>query len=319
MKILLVFPQADRQTGIHIKDALINLGCDIYVVDPKISPDDMLPAAQMYQPDILFASRTPELRHDMSKIKDVSPNTITMCWNVDVRDSVTEFGPELMELFSKVDIMYTIGVDNTHEYQKLHPKTIAKHLQQGCDPTVHNKFHITPEDRAKYTCDVLAAGSWFDIPENQDRIAVVKAMRDADINVKIFGDREYLRNEEHSKACQCAKICLGMSRWPGVGQSMSVRDYKIMAAGGFLMTNHVKDIDKWFEVDKMCVTYNSPGQAAIKAKYYLFKEEERNIIAEYGYDVVHEKHTYENRMETVLEDYQKFRKGELCLEHTTTQ
>ncbi|KKM77022.1 hypothetical protein LCGC14_1374300, partial [marine sediment metagenome] len=93
---------------------------------------------------------------------------------------------------------------------------------------------------------------------------------------------------------------------PNVQLSMSARDYRIMGAGGFLLTNHVDGIEDWFEIGKMCDTYRSPEECLTKIKYYLEHEDERKTIAAYGQKVVHEKHKFSDRLREVIIRVQNF-------------
>lgn len=305
MRILLAFPQADGQTGCSILRAFQDLGHEVSVLDPKINPYYLITQCREFRPDLIFCSRTKELCIDIINIKSEFPNTIIACWNVDVRDSVLEFEPALIDMFRYVDILYTIGLGNVKEYQEvLGPKVIVKHLQQGCDPLLHNKFELTEEDHAKYDCQVMMAGSFFDIPENQERIELANYLIQNKVDLKIFGVNDYIKNEEHSKACQCAKICIGMSRWPNVEQSMSVRDYKIMAAGGFLLTRYIEGIDEFFKDDSSiyeCFWDKEDCLRAIKA-FTSHKNLDRHRIADHAYYVVHHKHKYIDRMKQVIKD-----------------
>ena len=111
---------------------------------------------------------------------------------------------------------------------------------------------------------------------------------------------------DSNKLCQLSKIVLGNSTWPKVELSMSARDYRVMGAKGFLLTNHVKGIEEWFEVGKMCDTYKSPEECVEKIRYYLNNEDKRKAIAEYGMKVVHEKHKFSDRLMKVIEKVEKF-------------
>jgi len=306
MKILLVFPQKDKQTGVFIKRAFTDLGCKVKVVDAKIHPRHMLPDAKKFQPDLVFMSRTKMLYPAVKDLKRVVPNVVTACWNVDKRNHVSQFPPELINLFGSVDVMYTIALGNVKQYEDMFPHVIVKHLQQGCDPLVHEIEEPSAADHKMYDCDVMfagSAGSCGGTPVRVQRTALIKRMEEGNFTFKKYGQRDNrITDSPANKAHRCAKIVLGHNGWSGCAVSMSVRDYKVMGSGGFLLTEYCKGIEDWFELGKMCETYKNLDECVEKINHYKNNEAERKKIAQYGHDVVHAQHKYYDRMKTVIED-----------------
>lgn len=320
MKVQLVFPQKDGQTGLFIKRAFTDLGCKVKVTDAKVHPRHMLPEAKVFQPDLVFMSRTKILYPAVKDLRRAVPNVVTACWNVDKRNEVNQFPQELLNLFGSVDIMYTIALGNVPQYKKLFPHVVVKHLQQGCDPLTHKIEEPSAADHEKYDCDVMFAGSIGSCGGTSiqvQRKAIIKKMEsgikeeiDKDkFTFKRYGEKHNrITDSPANKAHRCAKIVLGHNGWRGCAVSMSVRDYKIMASGGFLLTEHCRGMESWFELGKMCETYTGADDCVEKVKYYLAHPEERAKIAQYGHDVVHEKHKYYDRIKTVVEDVKKMKR-----------
>lgn len=300
MKVLLVFPQADKQTGVFIKDAFLYHKCEVDVVDSKLRPQDMVPRAKVFSPDLLLCARTPALLEGMREIRVRYPKIKTVCWNTDVRNNVRQFGGTLLELFNSVHIFYTMAKGNILDYKKHCPTCIIKHLQEAADPRVHNRFELTEEDIKKHSCDVLFAGTVDDLHEG--RRELIRYLEKQDFHFRLITNRNYLLNEDHSKACQCAKIVIGSSGMPKISLSMSARDYRVMGAGGFLLTNHILDIEKWFRIGLDCETYKTKEECVEKIKFYLQDWEARQIIAEDGYRTVHAKHLFKHRIAQILND-----------------
>lgn len=307
MKVLLVFPQRDHQTGLFIKRAFVQLGAEVQVIDPQTEIQRIISVVATFNPDLLFCSRTSELLSYVRHVKRSNPNTIRMCWNVDKRNSVKEFGQPLLDLFAEMDIFYTTGKGNIAEYAQLCPGVAVKHLQQGCDPETHKKEELTEEDHKKYDCDVMFAGRWRG-ESHPGRKTFFTDLQKEGFNVKLYGYENHITDSEQNKACLCSKIVLGHNAWSNIDISMSVRDYKIMGCGAFLLTEHCKDIETWFELGKECDTYSSYGECVEKINYYLSHEDERKQIAATGYDIAHKKHKYLDRMRDVLVDVESYRK-----------
>jgi spore maturation protein CgeB len=86
---------------------------------------------------------------------------------------------------------------------------------------------------------------------------------------------------------------------------MSVRVYKIMAAGGFLLEEYCDGIDQWFDNIKEFPidVYDSKESCLNKINYWIDNDYRRNIKAEIGRRLVTEDHTYLHRIETALSYY----------------
>jgi hypothetical protein len=290
----------DKQTGLFIKRSFADLGCEVIVVDAKVEPNKMVSMAKKIRPDLLFCSRTPSLLSGMKVIKQQLPQLKTVCWNVDARTTVKAFGDKLLQLFNQVDVLYTVAEGNIEEYKKYCPNTIIKHLQQGCDPRTHNIEKLTTEDHRKYGCDVMFAGS-YNSELHIGRIALIDHLKKQSFKFKLYGYNNCIRDIQQSKANLCSKIVLSQNGSPEHSMR-SVRDYKVMAAGGFLLATHSIGIENWFKVGKELETYKSKEECVDKIKYYLNHPEERKRIAEAGYEIVHKKHRYIDRISSVLND-----------------
>jgi len=69
MKILLLFPMRDKQTGPAIKLAFEKLGHKVISVDAKRTPQLSFSVAEVFRPDLVFCSRTVKLVGEIEKIK----------------------------------------------------------------------------------------------------------------------------------------------------------------------------------------------------------------------------------------------------------
>ena len=303
MKVLLAFPFEDQQTGVYIFKAFEQNGCEVIGVDSKLYPWHLYETAMEFRPDLIFCSRTPALLDSVLKIKK-NLKTKIMCWNVDVRDTVREFS-YLFPLFDQMDVLYSIGVDNVKEYHDYVKTPVIKWLSEGVDPDYHNMFNLTDRDHKLYDCDIMFAGE-YPCQYRHSRNQIVEFLAQVYGNkFRLFGNTSsnYLLNEEHSKACQCAKVCIGNSGWPDVTLSMSARDYRILAGGGILLTNYVKGIEDWFPAD-ICTTYHDINELNIRLQDMLsmdsFEAKERHERAS---KFVLENHTFKHRIKEVLDDF----------------
>src|SRR6185295_12681796 len=84
---------------------------------------------------------------------------------------------------------------------------------------------------------------------------------------------------------------------------LNMRTFEVMGTGSFLLTNWIPTIEELFEDGKHLVLYRSLDEMVDKAKYYLAHDEERERIAQAGYEEVIRKHKIQDRMNIILNEY----------------
>lgn len=87
---------------------------------------------------------------------------------------------------------------------------------------------------------------------------------------------------------------------PQCVNSTNSRVYDVLAAGGFLLSEHRACLEVEFEIDRHLVTFHSLQEAAQKVHYYLEHPAEREEIARAGQLHVLAKHTFEQRCRRLL-------------------
>ena len=85
------------------------------------------------------------------------------------------------------------------------------------------------------------------------------------------------------------------------------RIFEILCAGGFLLTNAVRD-ENIFEDKKHLVYYKNFDDLVNLCYYYNSHMEEAKIIANMGQQEVLEKHTYIHRAQQIVEDVKNARR-----------
>ncbi|MGN0513863.1 MAG: DUF3880 domain-containing protein [Lachnospiraceae bacterium] len=98
---------------------------------------------------------------------------------------------------------------------------------------------------------------------------------------------------------KCSKINLNITL-RSIKNGIPLRCMDIMGAGGFLLSNYQNDFLEHFIPDVDFVYYDSQADLIKKCEYYLTHDNERIAIANNGYQKVKEFHTYEKRIEEIL-------------------
>lgn len=105
---------------------------------------------------------------------------------------------------------------------------------------------------------------------------------------------------EAPKAMKCAKINLNISL-RSIVSGIPLRAFDIMASKGFLLTNFQADFLDYFVPGEDFVYFENKEDLVSKVNYYLKHEDERKIIAENGYKKVKEYHSFQSRVDEMLE------------------
>jgi spore maturation protein CgeB len=100
-----------------------------------------------------------------------------------------------------------------------------------------------------------------------------------------------------------SKIVLNItnSNFYCVETGLNLRIFEVLAAGGFLLTDHYEEISDLFEIGKEIETYSSGKELKEKVEYYLAHEEERERIAAAGKKKFYELYTWERRVKNFAE------------------
>jgi spore maturation protein CgeB len=81
---------------------------------------------------------------------------------------------------------------------------------------------------------------------------------------------------------------------------IKARHFEIPACRGFLMTSMADDLGSFYKIGKEVVIYGGLDDCAKKIKYYLGHPEEREAIAQAGYERTVRDHTYVKRFEKIF-------------------
>ena len=149
----------------------------------------------------------------------------------------------------------------------------------------------------------------FKIAEIERRRALIELSKHYRVNVYSNSDvSDLLRIQycgsvdywsEMPKVFRMSKINLNFTI-PNIKRGIPLRIWDVLGCGGFLLTNYQAEIPYYFKEGEDLVCFDSLEDLCEKVGYYLEHEEERKRIAWNGYRKVREKHSYIERIRTIL-------------------
>ena len=118
------------------------------------------------------------------------------------------------------------------------------------------------------------------------------------IGVNLKGAVNYMT--DMPKVFNCSRININPVM-RNIRTGIPLRAWDIVGAGGFLMTSFQLEYMDFFENGKDYVYYESHDDLLRKTEYYLNHEDERAQIARNGHEKAVKFHSYERRMEFILD------------------
>ena len=150
----------------------------------------------------------------------------------------------------------------------------------------------------------------FKIAEIERRRALIELSKHYKVNVYSNSDvSDLLRIQycgsvdywsEMPKVFRMSKINLNFTI-PNIKSGIPLRIWDVLGCGGFLLTNYQAEIPNYFQEGEDLVCFDGLEDLCEKVGYYLEHEEERKRIAWNGYRKVREKHSYIERIHTILD------------------
>ncbi|ODS31692.1 MAG: glycosyltransferase [Candidatus Scalindua rubra] len=240
-------------------------------------------------------------------------NVITINWLIDFPGE-----PGVLETAIKVvpsyDYFFAQSTDALEVHEK-HGNKGGVWLNAACDPETHKQLELTDEEKKKYGCDVCFVGSMY--PE---RVELLETLTDFDLG--IWGPgwknsdinsplKKHIRGgsvtpETWVKIYNASKIVINYMGHYGEDidedkvYQASPRVFETLACGSFQIVDAKKDVVTLFKSGEHLVCFKEIGEVKELVRYYLNHHQERNEIAQKGYNEALEKHTYVHRVKDLL-------------------
>jgi glycosyltransferase involved in cell wall biosynthesis len=234
---------------------------------------------------------------------EYKPNSdeINIMWNISHPDMVKTEEYE----------MYDINFISSAKYAEMLDEKVnatVKPLLQCTDPEV---FYCEPDDSIAE--DILFVGVTRGVYRE-----IVRDVMSTDYDVSIYGmewenfvDEKYIKgefiaNDELHKYYSSCKILLN-DHWEDMRDwdFPSNRLFDALACGTFVISDKIPSAETLFEGN--IVTYEGVEDLNNKIEYYLTNENERKQKAQKGKQIVLKNHTFDNRVNTILDSLKNFR------------
>ena len=226
--------------------------------------DELIQKTKEEKPDVVFFSKCNNMSHRV--LDEVNKLRQTILWYMDASNN---YDQELQEKIARASLCVSGLEDITHKMKKLNPNSIFVHQ---CPDELDN----FKKPDAEKKLDALFIGN-MGTSIHSDRKNYLDKVG--------FHHRTGVFGKAHNALVNQTKVNLNFAPTDSAG--CSVRLYKIMAAGGFVLTTPWRGISKTFQVGEHLDTFSTPEELKRKIEFYVQNDEERERIALNGYKLVH--------------------------------
>jgi len=281
MKILFVAVFTHNSTNVSQSRGFKENGCEVLEYDYRKKliefnnvynrDSDLIDVAKKYKPDLVIFSKCNNMSYRV--IDECNKISKTALWYM---DAMNNFDGELIEKIKRCNY-FICGVEGVVPHAEKFNKNCI--FIQQCPDDLMNFLDHDLED--KWLDDISFIGSADSSAIHGDRVKYINFLKNSFSSFKHYNGVYGL---DHNKIVNQSKINLNFS--PTDGSGVSVRIFKILASGGFLMTTSWKDMENTFIPGEDIIIFNSEEELKNKIEFYLKNEDIRNKIRLSGYNKV---------------------------------
>ena len=239
-----------------------------------------------YKDDISFMGCLYADSNDFfSHIKGIKPDTqkrLDDCLMAQQKEQGTTHIDEALDSDTLKEIRDLISMELNDEYHLTKEQLIRNSLCRTC--TAKERTNLIHKIAERFP---LSLYTYSDTSALQDNP-----------NVILHGPLDYMTTM--SPTFRNSKINLNFTL-RGIKSGIPLRCIDVLGAGGFLITNYQKDLEKHFQNKKDLVWYHTPEELLELIGYYLEHEDERKQIALNGQQKVLSLFSYEKQLTTIFD------------------
>jgi spore maturation protein CgeB len=312
----------------HVVDALAAMGCPVEFFAARSFGDARSPmgkAAQkasnllLREPERLFERRlcavvdrfTPQLVLVILG-NQLSPKTVqslrartrapVVCW---CQDQMTTLGRQYL-IGSHYDAVFVKDRYLQDLFSRLIRSTPFLYLPEACNPRVHRPVNLTADDRRRYGCDVMMAGTLYYY--RQEILAALHAF-----DVRVYGNRpgwllerltarhagREIVGDEKARAACAARVALNTLHYAEV-DALNCRAFELAGCGAFQLIDSKAVLREHFRPGEEIESFSTVEELAEKVRYYTGHPDRALAIAQAGQRRAYREHTYEQRLAEIL-------------------
>ena len=176
-----------------------------------------------------------------------------------------------------------------------------------CDPAEHGRVLLSSQDVDRFGADVTFIGGGRPVRRalfeqlTEYRLKLWGWGWDESDILKPYMIKETVFGLKKTKIYSATPICPNLISGLYQINGISVRSFEVACCGRLPFSEPQEDLKRFFEIGNELVTFNGPGDLKAKIHYYLSHPDEMERKAECARQRVIAEHTYQHRMQELLE------------------
>lgn len=293
-----------------LRDAFGRVGL-VWEIDFNNEAFDLPAAVKAWQPDLLFVQLHSAEQVNAAMLREaraIKPDMVIAAWNGDVYQRHL-LEPGVVDALRQCDVQLTVNASVFPKYNQLGIK--ARYWQCAWEPVDETALPTTlPTGVPIVAHDILLLANAYSKQRKAWGDGVVRELG-REFNIGIYGSGwagkergQTTYNFAASYALtKLARITIGDNQWPDDYSFVSNRLFESLAVGGALLLHqHVPGLEEYTGITAGVhyVEWDDTADMVEKARYYLAHEDEARAIAEAGRAFVREHHSFEARVDELL-------------------
>lgn len=250
----------------------------------------LIETVERERPDIMLTvQKSYEIWIETLEIIKKRGDVATICWTTDDSWKYKECSRFIGKYYHAITTTYE---NKIAEYHKDHIYNVL--LTQWAANTDYLKEPL-PAAKCRYPITFIGAA-------HGNRKKRIRQLRELGLEIRCFGygwPDGSVDTAEMNEIIRNSVISLNFANSKGDNQ-VKARTFEVPGAGGFLLTEHAAGLEHYYLPDKEIVTFSSTYELIEKVKYYLHHPQERDIIAKAGHTRTCMEHTYDLRMQELI-------------------
>ena len=298
MKIILVFNKTLNRNGQNVFDAgyfnfhipLLEMGNEVLFYDTVKGDDKSFSEiVDSFSPDLILScltgNRLVTPHEPLEEIEQITKEgkIKTVNWFCDDTWRFDSFNKEICQKFSYC---------TTPEKQYL-----DKYKDIGYENILLSNWHCN--ESLKVDCEkVVPVGFCGGLTESRVEVFYFLQSNGVDIS-KFYG----LSYEDMMRAYGSSKIVFNLTvnnNDPRKKPQMKLRIFEAVSSGSFLLTQYTEGLEDYFDLENEISTFKTKEEALFKIKHFLENDEQRESIAQRGYQRYLKDHTSKKRLKELL-------------------
>lgn len=226
-----------------------------------------------------------------------------VCW---CQDQMTTLGRQYL-LGAEYDAVFLKDRYMHDLFSRMVRSTTFHYLPEACNPRVHRTLQLSEQDRARYGCEVMIAGSLY-----YYRQEILRELDEFDLRVWGYVPdwllyrlrRPHMGGEilldAKVRAARAARVALNSLHFAEV-DALNCRAFELAGCGAFQICTARPVLSEHFEVGREIESFSSSAELVEKIRHYLREPDEAAAIAARGQARAHRDHTYEVRLRQLLQ------------------